>query len=218
MSSSRSKKEWKAHIEPHLSTSLQAVSDAITRTDEVQAWLRDASTAAAERLGSAGGMQGEMQGYVRMMNDLENRFPALLDAVDDLTEGCGQVDLHWRPTNPNLSRVQVAFDRNFTVDLFVRLDARTPEAVQEVIGTVADALPDGTPYPNRPNTVTGLVGHDGVCVGVRVREHLSEDRQGQYRTVTLLPDNQDDLENLSEKEAASHLLQMLASPDSSSGA
>ena len=217
MPSPYSKEDWKARIEPHLSTSLRAVSDDITRTNVVQEWLHDASMEAAEGLGQVSGMQGNMQGYMRMMNALEDRFPELLAAVEDLTGGCGHVDLHWRPTNPNFSRVEVAFDRDFSVDLFVRLEALTTEAARSMIDTVAETLPDGSPFPNRPNTATGLVGYDGLCLGVRVREHLADDGQGRYRTVTLLPEDEDDVNLRSLQDAARRLCQVLASADSSSG-
>ena len=213
MNSPRTTEDWKSRIEPHLSTSLRDVSDAITRTDVVQEWLHDASMEAAKGLGDVSGMQGEMQGYMRMMNALEDRFPALLAAVEELTDGCGKVDLHWRPMNPNFSRVQVTFDRDFSGKLFVRLSAPTLNAARSVLDAVADALPEGDPFPNRPNTVTGLVAHDGSCLGVRVREHLAEDGGGRYRTVTLLPDDRDNVENLSVEDAARHLLQLLAPSD-----
>jgi hypothetical protein len=214
MSTPVSEEDWKARIEPYLSTSLREVSDTLTRTDVVQQWLHDASMDAAEGLGDVSGMQGEMQGYMRMMNALEDRFPNLLDAVDELTEGCGSVDLHWRPMNPNFSRVEIAFDRDFTVKLFVQIETLTAEAARSALATVADALPDGNPFPNRPNTVTGLVAHGGACPGVRVREHLSEDGQETYCTVTLLPETSDDIENLSESDAAVRLRQVLAPDDS----
>lgn len=216
MPSPHSKEDWKAHIAPHLSDSLRTVSDRITQIPLVQEWLREASMEAAEGLGSASGMQGEMQGYLRMLNALEDRFPGLLAAVNELTDGCGEVDLHWRPMNPNFSRVQVTFDRDFTVKLFTRLTALTPEAARTTLNTVAEALPEGDPFPNRPNTVTGLVAYDGVCLGLRVHEHLAEDGRGRYRTVTLLPDAADSIENLSEAEAPDRLLHVLAPADSSS--
>lgn len=216
MSSSRSVEDWKACIEPHLSTSLQEASDAIMQTDRVQTWLRSASTEAAEGLGPGAGMQAEMQGYIQIKNALEGRFPALVDAVDELTEGCGEVDLDWRPLNPTQSRVQVTVDREFTVQLFVRLTDLTPESTRDAVQTVVDALPEGTPFPNRPNTATGLVGHEGSCVGVRAYDHLGEDRQRRYRTVTLLPENRDDLDKLSKQEAANRLRQLFAPTDSSS--
>ncbi len=216
MPPSRSKEDWKARIEPHLSTSLRDVSDAITRTDEVQKWLHDASMEAAEGLGDVSGVQGEMQGYLRMMTALEDRFPELLAAVDELTCGCGTVDLHWRPMNPNFSRVQVTVDRDFTAKLFVRLGEPTPEAARSAIDKVTDALPKGDPFPNRPNTVTGLVAHDDSCLGVRIREHLAEEGQGRYHTVTLLPDDRDAIEKLSLEDAARRLHQLLAPSDASS--
>lgn len=216
MPSPRSVEDWKARIDPHLSTSLQEASDAIMQTDRMQTWLRSASTEAAEALGPGGGMQAEMQGYIQMKNALDDQFPALLDAVNELTEGCGEVDLDWRPLNPTQSRVQISFDREFTVQLFVRLTNLTPESARGAVQTVAEALPEGTPFPNRPNTVMGLVGYDGACVGVRAYDHLGEDRQSRYRTVTLRPENRDDLDKLSEQEAAARLRQLFAPTDSSS--
>ena len=186
------------------------------RTDTIQQWLRRASSDAAEGLGRRQGLQGTMDGYNRLKTNFEDRFPELLAAVGEMTDGCGTIDLDWTPTNPTLSRVEIAFDREFTVDLFVRLDAPTPEAARDALYTVADALPEGTPFPNRPNTVTALVAFEGTCVGVRVKEHLGSDQQGRYRTVTLLPKGQDALENLSANDAISQLLQAVASADSSS--
>lgn len=216
MSTTPSKDDWKSRIAPHLSTSLRRASDAITRTDVVQEWLHDASMEAAEGLGQLRGTQGEMQGYLRMINALEDRFPELLEAVDELTDGYGHVDLHWRPMNPNFSRVKVTFDRDFTATLFVRLAAPSPTAAQDALHTVAGALPEGAPFPSRPNTVTGLVVYDGRALGVRIREHLAEEGQGRYRTVTLLPEEGEFIENLSEQEAADRLLQVLAPSDASS--
>lgn len=215
MASPRSKEDWKARIEPHLLTSLRTASDQITRTDVVQEWFHDASMEAAEGLGDVSGMQAEMQGYMRMMNALEDRFPKLLEAVDELTEGCGQVDLHWRPTNPNFSRLYIKFDRDFEVDLFKQIAEPTPDASRAAVQTIADALPKGSPFPNRPNTVTGLVAYNETCVGVRVNEYLGEDRQRQHRDASLLPDARDDIENLSLDDAATHLFQLLAPADSS---
>lgn len=206
--SAHSVDDWKARIAPHLSTSLQTVSDKITQTEAVQSWLHTASMEAAEGLGQMSGVQGEMMGYMRMMDDLEEKLPNLLAAVDELTEGCGSVDLHWRPLQPNFSRLHVDFDRDYTVALFVRLDDCAREAAQDALKAVAEALPGGEPFPNRPNTVTGLVARNGVGVGVRVKEHLRENG-GTARSVTLLPEDHAPLENLAAAEATRQLLQRL---------
>ena len=212
----QSKDDWKAHLDAALSDSLRAVSDRITRVPAVQEWLRTASMEAAAGLGGVSGVQGEMQGYMRMRNALEDRFPELLAAVDELTEGCGHVDLHWRPMNPNFSRVEVAFDQDIQVDLFVRLAGLAPEDARAALNTVVEALPDGAPFPNRPHTVTGLVAYDGTALGVRVHEHVAEEGQGRMHTVTLLPDSGDALEKLSGPEAVERLLQELPPADDAS--
>lgn len=207
-----SKDDWKARIEPHLSSSLQTVSEQITQTAPVQSWLQRASLEAADGLGQMSGMQGEMMGYMRMMEDLESALPELLSAIDELTEGCGTIDLHWRPLQPNFSRLYVDFDRDYTVKLFVRLEECTIEATRQTITTVTDALPQGEPFPNRPNRVTGLVARDEHGVGVRLKEHLGQDRS-TYQTVTLLPPDQSPVESLAPAEAAQQLLQFLCSVD-----
>lgn len=205
--------DWKALIKPHLSTSLQTVSEKITQSEPVQAWLRAASTKAAERLGQQRGIQAEMQGYARMMDDLEETFPDLVRAVSEATAGCGTIDLEWRSLQPSLSRVDIAFDRDFDVDLFARLGECTPQAAREALATVTEALPEGKPYPNRPNTVTGLVAREGVGVGVRVKEHLQSDH-GRRRITTLLPPGTAPVENMADAEATRRLLRVLC-PDGS---
>lgn len=203
-----SKSEWKARIEPHLSSSLQTVAEKITQSEPVQAWLRDASTKAAEGLGQQAGMQAEMQGYARMMDDLEEALPELLAAVSELTAGCGSIDLNWHPLQPSQSQLYVDFDQDIDVDLFVRLHTCTTEAAREVLAAVAAAMPEGQPYPNRPNTITGLSAREGTSVGVRVKEYLQED-EGRRRSTTLIPSQAAPIENLSDAEATRRLLDLL---------
>ena len=205
--------EWKKRIAPHLSTSLERTSEAIMQTKAAQAWLRRAASAAAENLGPQRGLQTEMQGYAYMKNDLEENLPNLVAAVEALTEGCGQVDLKWQPHQPNRSRLSVTFDREYSVAVFRRLSECTPEAAREALATVADALPAGEPFPNRPNTVTGLVARNGTGIGVRMREHLRDDGAGTTRRVTLLPPDRNDRESLSPSEASRQLLRLLCSAD-----
>ncbi|WP_263786548.1 hypothetical protein [Salinibacter grassmerensis] len=216
MPSSRSKEDWTALLDPLLSDSVQSANERLMQTEEIRQWLRQASTEAAEGMSQRPDMRGEMRGYGQLKAAFEERFPSLLNAVEELTGGCGTIDLDWTPMNPTMSRVEVDFHRELAVDVFTRLAAPSPEAAQAALHTVEEALPDGTPFPNRPNTVTGLVGHDGSCLGVRVREHLGNEQGSRYRTVTLLPEAQNDVENLSTEEAASRLLQLLAPDDSPS--
>lgn len=209
--------DWKKRIAPHLSTSLQTASDRITRSAPVQRWLQEASMEAAEGLGQMSGVQGEMMGYMRMMENLEAALPALVEAVDELTEGCGQLELNWRPLNPNFSRLYIDFDRDFTVKVFCRLSDCTREAVRDVMATIAEALPAGEPFPNRPNTVTGFVARDGRGIGVRIKDHQGPER-GRHRTVTLLPESQEPIESLAPAKAVQALHQLLCSSGSSADA
>jgi len=203
--------EWMERIAPHLSTSLERVSEAIMHTNAAQSWLRRAAAEAAEGLARRPGLQAEMQGYAHMKDDLEETLPNLVAAVEALTEGCGEVDLKWQPHQPKRSRLYVSFDRDYSVAVFCRSADCTPEAVREALSAVVDALPEGEPFPNRPNEVTGLVARNGTAVGVRVREHLRKDGTGTTRRLTLLPPDRNDRESLSGSEAARELLRLLCS-------
>ena len=205
--------EWKARIEPHLSSSLQTVSDQITHAAPVQGWLRRASTKAAEGLGRSPGMPGEMRGYMQLTDDLGTTFPNLVEAVQDLTDGWGKLDVEWRPLSPTQSRLYVRFDRKFTPSLFCHLDDCTPQAARAALNTVADALPESDPFPNRPNTVTGLVARRGTALGVRVKAHRHPER-GRYRTVTFLPHKRSPLEDRPFQDADRALLQFFCSDSS----
>lgn len=213
---SQSKEDWKARIAPHLSTSLQTVSERITQTESVQRWLQKASMEAAQGLGETSGIQGQMRGYMRMMQSLEAELPDLVTAVHELTDGSGQVDLHWRPLQPNFSRLYIDFDRDYKVKVFVRLSDCTVESAREALEPVANALPKGDPFPNRPNKVTGLVAHEGRAVGVRFKTHLRDDGSGTYHSVTLLPPDGDAVENLDVTDGARRLLQLLCREPSAS--
>jgi len=203
--------EWKERIAPHLSSSLERASEVIMQTKAVQSWLRRAAAEAAEGLGQGPGLSAEMQGYAQMKADLDEHLPSLVAAVEALTEGCGSVDLEWQPHQPNRSRLCVSFDRDYSVQLFCRLSDCTSEAAREALSTIVDALPDGEPFPNRPNEVTGLVARDKTGVGVRVKEHLRTDGAGTTQRVTLLPPSRTDQEALSLSEASRQLRQLLCS-------
>lgn len=208
---SLTKDEWKDRLQTPLSESLETANDTIMQTKEVQSWLRSTSMEAAEALGQQRGRQGEMQGYAHMMEALEAELPSLLEAIDELTEGCGTIDLEWRPMQPTSSRLYVSFDRPYTVDLFYRLADCTEEATQAAVAAVVKALPEGKPFPNRPNEVTGLVAHGGRGIGVRVKEHVRDDGSGTAKSVSLLPPNQESTKALSGPEVVRRLQQLLCS-------
>jgi hypothetical protein len=191
---------WKERLAPHLSSSLREASEAMTSAAPVQAWLHEASFEAAQDVAHASGSQAQGMGYLYMIDTLETTVPNLLAAVRELTDGCGRVDLHWRPLSPSFSRLYIDFDWDASVDVFVRLTDATPEAVRNALRTVADALPGGRPYPNRPNEATGVVTHDGHGVAVRVLEHAGE-TDTTYRTVVVLPKDGDPTDPVSPNQA-----------------
>jgi len=173
---------------------MQDVSDAITNAARIQSWIHEASFKAVEGMGQMHAMQAEAMGHMRMLDDLHDTFPNLVEAVERLTNGYGSLDIHWRPLTPNFSRIRVTFDRSYDVHAFFGLDGHTPSETQEMLGTMAETLPKGAPFPNRPHEVTALVVYRTVPLGVRLREHLSDD--ARTRTVTLLPDNAKPAEDL----------------------
>lgn len=173
---------------------MQDVSDAITNAAPIQSWVHEASFKAVEGMGQMHAMQAEAMGHMRMLDDLHDTFPNLVEAVETLTSGYGSLDIHWRPLTPNFSRIRVSFDRSYDVQAFFELDGYARSDTQEVLKTMAEALPKGAPFPKRPHEVTALVVYQDVPLGVRLREHLSDD--ARTRTVTLLPDNAKPAEDL----------------------
>lgn len=205
---SLSQDEWTDRLAPLLDTSLREVSERITSHPSIQSWLHEASYEVAQEFGGMADMQAETQAYGAMIDRLEQRFPALVDAVHALTDGCGRLDLHWRPLDPNYSRVYIDFGRTFNVDVFYRLAALSPREAGRALQTVKTALPKGTPFPNRPNTATGIAGHNGTCVGIRYHDQVDEHGTRWHR-VTLLPKSQEPIKNLREEEAAQPLLDLV---------
>lgn len=201
--------EWTDRITPHLAHSLERVSEEITQSKPVQAWLRRASAEAAEGLMESTRLNGQMRGYLQVIDDLQDALPSLVTAIEEVTDGCGRLDLDWRPMNPTYSRLFVNFDCDFAVHSFHCLSPCTADEARAILRDVGDQLPEGRPFPNRPNVVTGYVGREGVGLGVRVKEHAETDSSGQYRTVALLPPGADPVDNLSFDEARRRLLDLL---------
>lgn len=208
------KAEWIARIEPVLSESLEEVSERITSAASIQRWLQKASFEAAKGWADASNMQGQAAAHARMLDDLKTTFEPLTTAVGELTAGYGHLDLSWRPLAPNYSRVHIAFDRDFEVDLFCRLESPDPEALQQIIQTIRAALPASEPFPNRPNEATGLVAREDRCVGVRIRDHMNEEHK-RWQSVILFPETGDPIKNLDLSDAVRELARLFTTDTTS---
>ena len=184
-STSPTKAQWKSQLAPLLSVSLREAGECITQAPSVQKWLHTASFEAAEGLGQMDATQAEAEGYWRMMEGLKQRFPELVAAVEELTDGCASLDIHWRPLAPNFTRLYLRTTGDRDCDLVVRLPETTAPAVRTVLQAIVRALPDGTPFPNRPHEATGMVVYNGHCLTVRVREHRGKEGTGSRHTVVL---------------------------------
>ena len=206
--SSPSKDEWIERLRPLLTRSLDDLSERLTSHPSIQSWLHDASFDAAQSMKGMADMQAQAQAHGRMLDSLTAHFPALVEAVDAMTHECGSLDLHWRPLEPNYSRVYIAFNRSFDVDLCFPIALLSRDAVDDAFQAVEDALPTGTPFPKRPNTATGLIVHHGTGVGVRYSDRVTENDQ-RLRRVTLLATDRPPLENVPPSDAATALLNYL---------
>lgn len=204
--------EWIERLHPLLSQSLDTLSERITSHPSVQAWLQQATLDMAQELHQQQNLQAQAQAHQRLLDHLLEHFPALANAVDTMTHGWGRLDVHWRPMEPNYSRLYVDFDTRFDVDVCCPLDAVTHETVDTALHAVEEALPAGTPFPNRPNTATGLVVHHDTGAGVRYEDRVNEDGQ-RWRRVTLLAADRKPLKHLEPAEAAATLLRFFQSAD-----
>jgi len=139
---SPSTEEWKDRLAPLLDQSLQDVSEKITSHPSIQTWLHEATFEAVQGLTGVPDLQAQAQAHRRLLDQLEEHFAPLVDAVHDLTDGCGHLDVHWRPLEPNYSRVYVDFACTFTVDVFHRLDALMLDEATEKCTAQGPALPE----------------------------------------------------------------------------
>jgi hypothetical protein len=206
--SSLSKDEWVDRLRPLLTESLDELSERLTSHPSIQSWLHEATFEAAQGLQGMADMQAQARAHGRMLDSLTHRFPALVNAVEAMTHGCGSLDIHWRPLEPNYSRVYIGFNRSFDVDLCYPIEDLSEAAIEKAFQAVENALPSSTPFPNRPNTETGLVVHDGTGVGVRYSDRVTENDR-RLRRVTLLAPDREPLENAAPSDAAAALLRYL---------
>jgi hypothetical protein len=199
---------WIERIAPALAHSTEAASHAMTNHPAVQAWLQEASFQAAMGLEVASDVAMAAEAYARMLDDLTTRFAALEAAVRTVTDGCGRLDLRWRPLSPQYSTLSIDFGVGFAVARFFRLADLGEDEALRALHHVAGALPKGEPFPNRPNVAAGVVVWEGRCVGVRVREHAAGEAV-RRRTYGLYPKNRPAVEALAEDAAVPGLLAYL---------
>lgn len=188
---------------------MRAVHEKITSEGHVQRWLQRASFEAAQGLTAANHLQAEAQAHARLLDDLTDTFPALVDAVRELTDGCGTLDLRWRPLNPNYSRIEVDFGRSFDIDVFYRCDTLDDDTIRDALKRIHGALPKSDPFPNRPQTATGLVAHDGEAVGFRWSKRLNDEGK-EWLTGTILPASGETIDNIRPGSAPKALMNALS--------
>lgn len=202
---------WLDRLRPAFRESMDRVTEAITNEPGIQDWLRTASLEAAMGLEMQADMQAAAMAYGEMLTDLEQRFPDLKEAVHILTDGCGELALHWRPLSPQFSTVYVDFTLPFRPRLFILAETAAPEQATHAMQRLAEALPKGTPFIGHPNEVTGAVGRDGRVIGVRLQE--AQTREGQLvRSVSLYPRGGEPVANLTEAQAEAALSDLLPHP------
>ena len=131
---------WKERLGPALERSVDRAEETITRTPDVQAWVRTASYRAAMSVGYQGDIESAAAAYGYMLDDLRERFPSLVAAVHDLTAGCARLDLHWRPLSPQYSRVRLDFGTDFGVLNYAYALEQLRHVRAPVLGTVLNDL------------------------------------------------------------------------------
>lgn len=200
--------EWIDRLSPALGESVRDAGDAITNTPVIQSWLHTASFETAMGMEGTGDMQAAAEAHSRMLDDLTEQFPELVEAVRSLTGGCGRLNLHWRPLSPQYSRVYVDFRLDADVQVLIALEDATEEAVHRALERLASHLPASEPFPRRPHEVTGLIPYEDHCLLVRMREHNAGDGT-RRRTVTVQPTSDLKSEPLDPHDAARALVTYL---------
>ncbi|MES3629641.1 MAG: hypothetical protein PPP56_05685 [Longimonas sp.] len=199
--------DWRARIASTLATSVRDTNEALSRAPAVQKWMRTtAAEIAAEQQPTAmeGGMHA-MQGYSAARRALHDAFPELQGIVRELTDEHGTLDLEWRPFSPHLSQVRISFDRDYDVDVFMKIDTPQRSLFNEHLDVMQSQLPESEPFPRRPHTRTALWSYDGDGVGVRIHQHHPNDDVHRH-TFTLLPPEGKATPDLTREALATALL------------
>ena len=203
-----SKDQWKQRIRPLLERSLQQVQKAITNERHVQSWIRSASFEAAMSIQNPADVQAEANAYRHLLDDLNDTFPELVEAVGELTGGCGTLDVNWRPLSPEYTSLYIDFGTDYKVDVFCKLKAAAPEEAQRALDLLARALPPSEPFPKRPNKAAGLLSLDDQCLGARLFERHPGDGKPR-RSVTLQLARQEPVRDLTPAEAPAQIIDLL---------
>lgn len=208
--------DWHRRLAPDaddgiLVLNLDDAAQQLTGHPAVQNWLHDASFEAARGL-EGPDAAAQAQAHSQMLRALKERFPALVEAVRAVTDGCGAPVLKWRPLAPGYSQVQIGFEEDLAEDpdVFCKLEAPALSAARRALQAVADALPAGRPFPNRPNRAAGVLACGGRCLGVRYREQA--DGEALRRSVVLVP-GEPSTDALDEAEAARGIVAFFAPQD-----
>ena len=203
-----SKDEWQQHIKPLLERSLRQVQRAITNERHVQSWIRTASFEAAMGIRNPADVQAEANAYRHLLDDLNDTFPELVEAVGELTDGCGTLDVNWRPLSPEYTSLYINFGADYKVNIFCKLRAAVPKEARRALDLLARALPPSEPFPKRPNKAAGLLSLDNRCLGVRLFERHPGDEK-PHRSVTLQLDRQEPVRDLTPAEAPAQIIDLL---------
>jgi len=139
----------------------------MTNHPAVQEWLRTASLEAAVNVGDMSDIEASGMAYSYLRDELRGTFPALLEAVKQLTHGCGTVDINWRPLMPQYSSLYVAFSATDEVRLCASVDPATPDVVAAAADALVQSLPQGMPFPKRPYVRQAVFAAPDICLLVR---------------------------------------------------
>lgn len=210
-----SKQDWMKLLADPFEESMARVHETMTNHPAVQSWLKEDIFESTLNVEADSGVEEAAAAYGDIMANLEDRFPELLSAVKELTQGCGEVDLDWRPLSPQLTGLCVNFRRDLKIDVFVGLHEATPEAVSGALDRLIDQLPKSEPFPNRPNETTGIISSSGRCVAIRARDH-NVDRNTRKQTFAVIKKHGDASGQHTRAEIEEHILKELTQPESDS--
>lgn len=197
-------REWKKLLKESLSESVPTAEEKITSHPSVYEWLQEAGYEASVGTQGVSDRTG-MDAYHQLSNEFEERFSALLEAVDTITHGCGQVALDWQPGDPRRTRVQIDFGQEFPVHVYRHFDSISEAAVDRFLTGLADQLPKGAPYPKKPHRVGAVFSHPGMCGAIRLTEVVTDnDRRRHY--VTIYRGGEEYRKDIPFEEAAQHVV------------
>ena len=197
---SMSANDWQRKIQPALESSVADANQVITNTQDIQKWLQTASLEASSQLQGMADATAQMHAYRALLDSFLRQHPELLEAVRTLTHGAATIGIDWRPMAPQHSQVELDFETDADIDLFLPIEEAGAGSIHAAFETMERHLPKSDAYPGHTHEIGAVLAKPGRKVGIILRKKTSKDGSTR-RSYALEAPSYEDVDGLTREQA-----------------